>query len=57
MFVPGHSPSQDAKCLSLGKRLMSVPISLTIVIAVLTSMPLMRGERPAAPRCPAAEDA
>jgi hypothetical protein len=42
ILLPGHRPSQEAKCLSLAKRLMSVPVSLTTARAVVTSMPSMR---------------
>ena len=39
ILVPGHKPSQQAKCLSGGNRLMSVPISPTTTNAVVTSVP------------------
>src|SRR5436853_135741 len=35
----GHKPAQDSKCPSLGKRLMSVPISETIARALSEAMP------------------
>jgi hypothetical protein len=37
--VPGHSPSQAQKCLTLGHRLISVPISEISFNAVLASIP------------------
>jgi len=37
----GVSPSQLTKSCSLGKRLMSVPISARMVCAVMTLMPSM----------------
>ena len=42
ILVPGHKPIHDAKCLSLGKRDMSAPVSLMTASAVVTSMPSMR---------------
>jgi hypothetical protein len=42
ILVPGHKPSQEVKCLSVGKRDMSVPTSETTTSAVVTSMPSMR---------------
>ena len=42
IFVFGHRPSHEAKCLSLANLLMSVPTSLAITSAVVTSMPSMR---------------
>ena len=42
ILVPGHKPIHDAKCLSLAKRDMSVPVSLMTASAVLTPRPSMR---------------
>ncbi|MCY1370248.1 hypothetical protein D9M69_573330 [compost metagenome] len=42
ILVPGHKPSQEAKCLSLGNLPMSAPTSETTTSAVVTSMPSMR---------------
>ena len=41
-LVPGQRPSQEAKCFSVGQRLMSRPISATIVWTVRASMPSIR---------------
>src|SRR5713101_9507845 len=38
----GHRPSQEARFLSLGKRVMSTPHSLMTVWAVKASIPSMR---------------
>ena len=42
ILVSGHSPSQDVKCLTEGKRRKSGPISLMTFRAVLVPMPGMR---------------
>lgn len=42
IFVAGDSPSQEQKCLTLAKRLKSVPISLKIFITESRPSPLMR---------------
>src|SRR5664279_1801696 len=42
IFVPGHKPSQLAKCPHEGKRDMSAPISEITARAVVTLMPSMR---------------
>src|SRR3972149_3524696 len=42
ILLPGHSPSQDAKCFSDGQRVMSRPISPRIVRAVVSAIPSMR---------------
>ena len=42
IFVPGHKPIHEVKCLTVGKRFMSTPISLMTFSAVLVSMPGMR---------------
>jgi len=42
ILVPGQSPSQEAKCLSLGNLAMSAPTLLTTTSAVVASMPSMR---------------
>src|SRR5215210_4788130 len=41
-LVPGHSPNHDVKCLTVFHRLISVPISPTMVRAVTLSIPSMR---------------
>jgi hypothetical protein len=38
ILLPGHSPIQLAKCLSLGKRDMSAPVSLMTASAVVTAI-------------------
>ena len=38
-YTRGHTPSQLAKCFSVGKRLTSTPISARITNAVPTSIP------------------
>src|SRR4030095_4730706 len=40
-FVPGARVSQEAKCLSLGQRLMSRPVPATTLRAVDGSMPAL----------------
>ena len=42
IFVPGHNPSHEQKCLTLAKRLMSGPISERIFITAARPSPLMR---------------
>ncbi len=42
ILMPGRRPSQAVNCLTVLKRDMSVPISLRIGIAVVTSVPSMR---------------
>src|ERR1039457_2488492 len=42
IFVPGHRPSQEAKCLTVLKRDRSGPTSAIIFNAVPTSMPSIR---------------
>src|ERR1700687_5684700 len=54
IFVPGHSPSHEQKCLTLAKRLRSGPISERIVITVVTDRPLMRVRSTPAQRATAA---
>jgi hypothetical protein len=39
ILVPGHSPSQEQKCLTVGQRVISVPISEISFKAVLASIP------------------
>lgn len=39
ILVPGHNPNQAQKCLKVGHRVISVPISEMIFRAVLTSIP------------------
>src|ERR1019366_3242545 len=38
----GHSPSQEAKCASVGHLLISRPTSATMVCAIITWIPSMR---------------
>jgi hypothetical protein len=40
-FWPGHNPAQDSEWLAVGNRLMSVPISASMVGAARTPMPGM----------------
>src|SRR5580765_8396887 len=42
ILVPGHRPSHEVKCLTVGKRAMSTPISETTASAVVTSTPSIR---------------
>ena len=39
--LPGHSPAQGARCAAEGKRVMSVPISATMVLAAVSVPPGM----------------
>src|SRR5919199_2763863 len=41
-FVPGQSPSHEVKCLTLGQRPLSVPISLITANAVDAPIPSIR---------------
>src|SRR4051794_17165101 len=42
ILVPGHKPSHDVKCLTVGNLDISCPISESTTSAVVTSMPSMR---------------
>jgi hypothetical protein len=42
ILVPGHRPNQEQKCLTLAKRLRSVPISDSSFITMLTPRPSIR---------------
>lgn len=42
ILVPGHSPSQEQKCLTLAKRARLSPISVSNFMTVVAARPLMR---------------